>query len=132
MWIVARAGAAGICALIGLGDSALAQPLLGGASVYYSFDSFVDEAPDTSGSAPPLHGDAYGNVSIDGDGVRGSSAFFDPAPQFIAEHLIAQSECSDEFGEGGSSTFKEQFRGPVTFPSCVSGAWWPSSPLCAC
>jgi hypothetical protein len=88
-----RAVAAGIFAWLGIGDSALAEPLLGDASVYYSFDSFVDEVPETSGGTPPIDGDVYGNISMDGNGVRGSSAFFDPTPQFLVEHFIAIGGC---------------------------------------
>ena len=78
-----------------LASAVMAQPLVtGDLSVYYSFDSFVSEVADLSGSDPPLNGDVYGNVvRDDNDAMRGSSAFIHSAPNFDPEHFIAIGGC---------------------------------------
>ena len=88
-------GFVAMCLLMMVGGAVMAQPLVtGDLSVYYSFNSFVDEVPDESGADPPLNGDVYGVVGQIDDAKRGAgSAFIFSEPAFNPEHFIAIGGC---------------------------------------
>ena len=51
------------------------RQLFGKVDEYYIFTRAISPEEVVSGNAIPLNGDVYGNVKLDADGVRGSSAF---------------------------------------------------------